>query len=161
MSDEEGADDEPTIPGTEEGLDLEAAAAVIEKHGFLSWLGVSLEQLEPGRAVMELPYDEKFTNWVTGTIHGGVTAAVVDTTSAFALRSCFDDPMNVTLATTDLNVKYVRPATSDVRVDAAVIRAGDSVGVTRVDVEGTTADGERKSVAIGATTYRLFTGEGS
>lgn len=141
----------------EDGLSVEDASVVIEKHGFLSWLNVSLETLEEGRAVMELPYQEKLTNWVTGTIHGGVTATVVDTCSAFALRTCVDDPMNTTLATTDLNVKYVRPATSDLTVEAEVIRAGTSTGVTRVTVLGTDDEGQRKEIAIGATTYRLFT----
>ncbi|MFD1587406.1 PaaI family thioesterase [Halorientalis brevis] len=153
MSD--GSDD---VPIDFEGeVTVEDASAVIENHGFLSWLNVSLETLEDGRAVMELPYQEKLTNWVTGTIHGGVTATVVDTCSAFALRTCVDDPMNTTLATTDLNVKYVRPATSDITVEAEVIRAGTSTGVTRVTVLGTDDDGNSKEIAIGATTYRLFT----
>jgi len=140
-------------------LTVEDASAVIEQHGFLSWLNVSLETLADGRAVMTLPYQEKLTNWVTGTIHGGVTATVVDTCSAFALRTCMDDPMNTTLATTDLDVKYVRPATSDIHVEADVIRAGTSTGVTRVTVLGTDEDGTSKEIAIGATTYRLFTEE--
>ena len=152
-----GSDD---VPVDFEGeLGVEDAAAVIEHHGFLSWLNVSLESLEDGRAVMELPYQEKLTNWVTGTIHGGATATVVDTCSAFALRTSLDDPMTTTLATTDLDVKYVRPATSDLTVEAEVIRAGTSTGVTRVTVLGTDEAGTSKEVAIGATTYRLFTEE--
>lgn len=141
----------------EEPLSVDDASQVIEKHGFLSWLGVSLEELEDGRAVMTLPYQEKLTNWVTGTVHGGVTATLIDTCSAFALRTRLDDPMNTTLATTDLDVKYVRPATGDLHVEAEVIRAGTSTGVTRVTVLSTDPDGETKEVAIGATTYRLFT----
>jgi uncharacterized protein (TIGR00369 family) len=141
----------------EEPLNVEDASRVIERHGYLSWLGISLEELEEGRAVMTLPYQEKLTNWVTGTIHGGVTATLVDTCSAFALRTCLEDPMNTTLATTDLSTKYVRPATGDLHVEAEVIRAGTSTGVTRVTVLSTDPDGETKEVAIGATTYRLFT----
>ncbi|WP_253741584.1 PaaI family thioesterase [Halorientalis sp. IM1011] len=135
----------------------EVAAYVLENHGYLSWLNISVEDLEEGRAVMHLPYQEKLANWVTGTIHGGVTATLIDTCSAFALRTTMDDPMETTLATTDLDVKYVRPATSDIEVEAAVIRSGTSTGVTRVTVTGETDDGEEKIVAIGATTYRLFT----
>ncbi|MFB6179945.1 MAG: PaaI family thioesterase [Halorientalis sp.] len=151
------ADGSETPIDFEGGLNVEAASQVIDQHGFLSWLNVSLETLEEGRAVMELPYQEKLTNWVTGTIHGGVTATVIDTCSAFALRSCMEDPMRTTLATTDLNIKYVRPATSDLFVEAEVIRSGTSTGVTRVTVLGTDDEGTSKEVAIGATTYRLFT----
>lgn len=139
-------------------LDPAVANALVERHGFLSWLGVTFETLETGRAVMRLPHDEKLTNWATGVVHGGVTASAIDTCSAFALRTCFPDLAEVSLATTDLDVKYVRPATSDLRIEAEVIRVGDSVGVTRVDVTGESPDGEEKLVAIGATTYRLFTG---
>jgi uncharacterized protein (TIGR00369 family) len=85
-----------------------------------------------------------------------VTATLVDTASAFALRTAMPDP-TTTIATTDLNVKYVRPATDDVRVTAEAIRVGTSTGVTRVTVTSTTDAGEEKEVAIGATTYRLFT----
>jgi uncharacterized protein (TIGR00369 family) len=157
--DDEGAgrgSDEAPIH-IEEPLNVEQASQVIEQHGYLSWLGISLEELEDGRAVMTLPYQEKLTNWVTGTIHGGVTATLIDTCSAFALRTCLEDPMNTTLATTDLSTKYVRPATGDLHVEAEVVRAGTSTGVTRVTVLSTDPDGETKEVAIGATTYRLFT----
>jgi uncharacterized protein (TIGR00369 family) len=136
---------------------VEGASAVIEAHGYLSWLNISLEELADGRAVMHLPYQEKLTNWVTGTIHGGVTATLIDTCSAFALRTRLDDPVETTLATTDLDVKYVRPASSDIHVEAEVIRVGSSTGVTRVTVLGTAPDGESKVVAIGATTYQFFT----
>lgn len=137
-------------------MDLETGRTIVEKHGFLSWLGVTLETLEHGRAILHLPYDEKLTNWVSGTIHGGVTASVIDTSSGFALRTCFDDPLDATLATTDMNVRYLRPATSDLTVEASVVRTGDSMGVTRVDVKGTSPEGDQKPVAIGSTTYRLF-----
>lgn len=151
----DGGDDSPL--DLDEPLNVEDASRVIEQHGYLSWLGVTLEELDDGRAVMTLPYREELTNWVTGTIHGGVTATLVDTCSAFALRTQMADPMNTTLATTDLDVKYVRPATDDLYVEAEVIRVGTSTGVTRVTVLSTDPDGETKEVATGATTYRLFT----
>ncbi|MFB6143523.1 MAG: PaaI family thioesterase [Halorientalis sp.] len=153
------SDDGDAAAAAEQPLNAEAARAVLDEHGYLSWLDLSLESLAPGRAVMTLPYREELANWVTGTLHGGVTATVVDTCSAFALRTELDDPMGTTLATTDLDVKYVRPATADLHTEAEVVRCGTSTGVTRVTVESTTPEGERKTVATGATTYRLF-GEG-
>ncbi len=155
-------DDGDDAPETPVDIDpetpsAEVAAYVLENHGYLSWLNITVEDLGEGRAVMHLPYQEKLANWVTGTIHGGVTATLIDTCSAFALRTTMDDPTETTLATTDLDVKYVRPATSDIEVEATVIRSGTSTGVTRVTVTGETDEGERKIVAIGATTYRLFT----
>ncbi|WP_335999334.1 PaaI family thioesterase [Halorientalis halophila] len=154
---DDGEDSNDPLDIDPDAPSAEVAEVVLSEHGYLSWLNLSVAELSEGRTVMELPYQEKLANWVTGTIHGGVTATVIDTASAFALRTTMDDPMETTLATTDLDVKYVRPATSDIRVEAEVIRSGTSTGVTRVTVTGETDAGERKIVAIGATTYRLFT----
>ncbi|ELY76243.1 PaaI family thioesterase [Natrinema pallidum] len=127
----------------------------VRRHGYLSWLNLEVFDLESGRAVLAIEPDEDFENPV-GTdghdpVHGGIVATLIDTASAFALRSTFDDPGEADLTTTDLNVSYLRPATGDLRAVADVLRAGGSTGVTDVTVEG--ADGE---AAVGRTTYRLF-----
>jgi len=85
-----------THPG-EYPLDAAMASEVIENHGYLSWLDISVETLEPGRAVLTLPHREELANWGSGTIHGGVTATLVDTSSAFALRTVLEDPVGSTL----------------------------------------------------------------
>jgi len=132
-------------------------AAALAEHGLFAWLDLDIERVEPGHATFVLPFDEKFANLTSGTVHGGVTATVIDTASGFALRSTFDDPAGVRLTTTDLNVRYVRPARDDVRVTADVVRAGDSMGVT--ECEATTVhEGERTVVATGGTSYRIIGG---
>ena len=132
-------------------------AAALADHGLFAWLDLDIERVEQGHATFVLPFDEKFANLTSGTVHGGVTATVIDTASGFALRSTFDDPAGVRLTTTDLNVRYVRPARGDVRVTADVVRAGDSMGVT--DCEATTIhEGERAVVATGGTSYRIIGG---
>ncbi|WP_049927858.1 PaaI family thioesterase [Halopiger goleimassiliensis] len=132
----------------------------VQRHGYLSWLGVEVDHLEDGRAVLVVERDADFENPVGSDgydpIHGGIVASLVDTASAFALRSTFAQPEAVGLTTTDLNVSYLRPATGDLRAEAEVLRVGGSTGVTDVSVVG--ADGE---AAVGRTTYRLFRPEGS
>jgi len=133
--------------------------AFVERHGYLSWLGATLETVETGRLAMSVPYDEKLVNpepEAAGTVHGGIAATLVDTASGFALRTTFDDPADAALTTTDLNVSYLRPATGDLLADAEVVRAGGSTGVARVTVESERSDGERTEVAVGRATYRLF-----
>ncbi|WP_222917702.1 PaaI family thioesterase [Natrinema sp. SYSU A 869] len=127
----------------------------VHRHGYLSWLDLEVKHLEDGRAVLEIERNEDFENPI-GTdgpdpVHGGIVATLIDTASAFALRSTFEDPSEAHLTTTDLNVSYLRPATGDLRAEAEVLRAGGSTGVTNVTVKGT--DGE---AAVGRTTYRLF-----
>jgi uncharacterized protein (TIGR00369 family) len=137
---------------------VEDVQAVIDNHDFLSWLGVELDSFETGRVVLELPFDEKLVNIVEGskgTIHGGVTATLVDTASGFALRTTFDNPTDPALTTTDLDINYLRPARSDLRVEAEVVRAGASMGFTDVMVYAT-HNGQQKAVVKGSATYRLF-----
>jgi uncharacterized protein (TIGR00369 family) len=135
-----------------------ALEAALAEHGLFAWLDLEIERVESGHATFVLPFDEEFANLTSGTVHGGITATVIDTASGFALRSTFDEPAAVRLTTTDLNVRYVRPARDDVRVTADVVRAGDSMGVTECEVT-TVHEGERKIVATGGTSYRLLGGD--
>jgi len=133
--------------------------AVIDEHEYLSWLGVEVSEFGDGRAVLSMRYDQKLTNTIEGsqgTIHGGVTASLVDTASGFALRTTFPDPTDPALTTTDLDVTYLRPARSDLTIEAEVLRAGESMGYTDVVVYGDAPDGERKAVVEGSASYRLF-----
>ena len=132
----------------------EELRAFIDDHGYLSWLGLRLDRLERGRVRMSVPGDGKFRNpGPGGSIHGGIVATLIDTASGFALRTTFEDPGTARLATTDLDVSYLRPATGDLAVEAEVLRAGGTTGVTDVTIESTNED---EPVAVGRTTYRLF-----
>lgn len=138
----------------------------IDTHGFLSWLDTRVEEVDYGTLVMRIPFDEKLTNHppredseTTSSfyqIHGGIAATLIDTTGGVVLWPYLDDPLKGSVATINLNVNYLRPATGDLVATATVIRAGQSVGVSTVTVESTTPDGETKRVAVGQGAYRLF-----
>ena len=135
-----------------------------EYHEFLSWLGATVEEVGPGTTTMTIPYDEKLTNvrpGVEGTpdIHGGVAATLVDTVGGLAIRTDLDDPFGEDVATINLNVNYLRPATGDLTARADVVRTGSSIGVSEVVVEGPTPDDGPKPVAIGQGAYRIFRSE--
>ncbi len=137
--------------------DVAGLGSFIDEHGYLSWLDLTLDSVEPGWVEMTIPADEKLRNPEPNeTIHGGIPATLIDTASGFALRTTFEDPETARLATTDLDVSYLRPATGDLTVMAEVLRSGETVGVTDVTVGSSDAD---EPVAVGRTTYRLFRGE--
>ena len=117
-----------------------------------------IEPMDDGVVVGHVPYDETLTN-PFGVINGGVVATLIDVASGAALRRTFDDPDSGFLATVDLDVKYLNPATEDLRAEVTVAHAGGSVGVTEADVTAQNGDGEPTPVAIGTTAYRLFRGE--
>ena len=62
----------------ESEVDLEDAFA---EHGLFAWLDLEIERVDPGHATFVLPFDEKFANVSSGTVHGGITATVIDTAS--------------------------------------------------------------------------------
>lgn len=138
----------------------EDAAALVqtvieEQHGYLSWLDTKVEAVEYGRIALRVPYDEKLTNPTNPpSIHGGIAATLVDTAGGLALHTTLDDPYSGGVATINLNVNYLRRATSDLTATADVVRAGSSVGVSEIVVES--GDDEDEPVAVGQGAYRLF-----
>lgn len=127
----------------------------LQSNPFHDQRGFTVEQATGGRVTVTMPMSQEVTNF-SGNLHGGVVASLIDTASALAIRSTFEDPLAPRLATTDLSVTYVRPAGSDVRADAEVVRVGGSLAVATVEVTGVAPDGDRKPVATGRTTYRVF-----
>lgn len=135
---------------------IEFIQSIMDRHGFMSWLDLELESVEDGRAVMKLPYREELANPDAGAIHGGILATLVDTASGMAIQTTFEEFGRTGLTTTDMSVSYVRPARSDVIVEAEVVRVGGSMAVTEAEVSGVAPGGERKTVVVGTTSYRLF-----
>jgi len=128
-------------------------------HGHLSWLGLRIDGIDPGRCAFTIPYTEQLTNDVPGEwapIHGGVLATLVDTSSYYTLTSMLENPQETYLSTTNLNVNYVRPATADLHADAQVVRLGESQGVTDVTISAVAPNGEEKTVVTGSTVHHVI-----
>ena len=61
-----------------------------------------------GRAVMRLPYDERFVgDPVSGSLHGGVIATLMDSVAGLCVMATIKLP--VPIATLDLRMDYLRP----------------------------------------------------
>lgn len=130
-----------------------------EDHGYLSWLGTTVEEFAEGTVTLRVPFDEKLTNpTAPPTMHGGVAATLIDTAGGVALRPSLENPIDGGVATITLNVNYLRRAAGDVTATAEVVRAGDSVGVSQVTVLSETPDDGHQPVAVGQGAYRLFQG---
>ncbi|WP_247003806.1 PaaI family thioesterase [Halosolutus gelatinilyticus] len=145
--------------------DLEALLQgyIEEYQEFLSWIGTTVDDIGPGTMTLSIPYDDKLTNVrpyadedARPDIHGGIAATLIDTAGGFVLRTDLENPIAANIATINLNVNYLRPATGDLTATADVIRVGSTVGVSEVTVESTTPDGETREVATGQGAYRIF-----
>ncbi|AFZ72500.1 PaaI family thioesterase [Natronobacterium gregoryi] len=156
-------DDDYPGPETFAGLEDFLQHYIDEHQEFLSWIGTSVEDIDQGTMTLAVPYDEKLTNTRPNTdddrradIHGGIAATLIDTVGGLSLRTELADPFAASIATINLNVNYLRPATGDLVATANVIRTGSTVGVSAVTVESTTPDGETREVATGQGAYRIF-----
>ena len=73
-------------------------------------LGMELLELERGEAKFRLPYDAKLVgNPDTGVLHGGAITALLDAASGASLFAALTDW--VPIATLDLRIDYMKPAT--------------------------------------------------
>ena len=73
-------------------------------------LGLELRSASLGRAEIALPYDPKLVgNPETGVLHGGAISALMDATCGAAVFQALHQPM--TIATLDLRIDYLKPAT--------------------------------------------------
>ena len=125
-----------------------------DQGSFLAWMGGEVLELNREGAKIRLPFDDHLTNVTEPpTVHGGVTATLVDTVGSLALRPHLENPYEDQVATINLNVNYLRGADDDLLARGEVVRAGSSVGVTEIEVEQ-----EGETVAVGQVSYRIFGG---
>lgn len=78
-------------------------------------MGMQLEDMGDGIAVISMPYDARFIGDTdTGVIHSGAVSALMDTCCGAAVMSHPDNPGGT--ATIDLRIEYLRAATPGQRV---------------------------------------------
>ena len=114
---------------------------------FAQLLGLEIVELRRGEAALSMPVRPELTR-MTGIVHGGAIASLMDSASAFAVLSLLE-PEEQTV-TVDLTLHFLRPVTEGrIEARARVLRAGRRVFT--VSIEATADTG--KLVATALTSY--------
>ncbi len=122
---------------------------LMKANRFRELLGIQIEDIKEGSAVLTLPFQEKLLQ-SANMIHGGVFSVLVDSVIGTAVRSVIDE--NMFAVTAEMNINYMRPATKgSIRAVGKVIHCGRTLAVGTADVFN--EDG--KLLATGRATYML------
>jgi uncharacterized protein (TIGR00369 family) len=118
---------------------------------FIGGLGLVFERYEPDDVVMRLPFREDLTN--DGKVyHGGVVAAVIDTTAAACAWSNHDFDNGSRASTVSMTVNFVGAARqSDLLCSARTVRRAKEL--IFLEIEATDVEGRK--VASAVQTYRI------
>jgi uncharacterized protein (TIGR00369 family) len=95
-------------------------------------LGFEVESVHDGRAIFRLDVRPRHKQ-IHGVVHGGILAALADTTAAIAAYTVV--PRGVELATLELKINYMEPVPGGrVKADARVLRRGRNFVVTECEI---------------------------
>jgi uncharacterized protein (TIGR00369 family) len=95
-------------------------------------LGFEVESVHDGRAIFRLDVRPRHKQ-IHGVVHGGILAALADTTAAIAAYTVV--PRGVELATLEMKINYLEPVPGGrVKADGRVLRRGRNFVVTECDV---------------------------
>lgn len=114
---------------------------------FAKLLGIQIESVVPGRAVLALPIreDHKQNDRI---VHGGVIASLIDSAMAFSIIPLLAPEERTT--TVDLTIHYLRPLSEGVaKASAKVVRAGRRVIVVSAEL----VDHKNQLAATALSTY--------
>jgi uncharacterized protein (TIGR00369 family) len=98
----------------------------------ITHLGFDVEKVEKGRAVFLLDVRAHHKQ-IHGVVHGGILAALADTTAAIAAYSVV--PRGTEIATIELKINYLEPVPGGrIKADACVLRAGRNFVVAECEI---------------------------
>lgn len=114
---------------------------------FAKLIGMKLVSLLPNEAVISIEMRDDLRQ-PSGVLHGGVTATLMDTAMAFAVRTRL--PIDEATATIDLTIHYLLPhITGAFTCTAKIVRAGKRIFTVSADV----VNEEGKLIATAISTY--------
>jgi uncharacterized protein (TIGR00369 family) len=130
------------------------ASGALPLNTFAHTVGYDVVEVESGRVAITLtPTDAHLNPW--GTVHGGLTATLLDSCMGLAIQSMLDKGVGST--TLEFKISLVRAITletGEIRAEGKVLSCGRRVGTA----EGRVTDTRGRLLAHGTTTCLIFAG---
>jgi uncharacterized protein (TIGR00369 family) len=130
------------------------AAGTLPLNTIAQTLGYDVTEAEKGRVVVTLVPTGAHLN-PAGTVHGGLTATLLDSCMGLAVQTMLE--RGTAQTTLEFKISLVRPITPEtgqVRAEGKVLNCGRRIGTA----EGRVVDGEGRLLAHGTTTCLIFPG---
>jgi uncharacterized protein (TIGR00369 family) len=115
-------------------------------------LGYDIVEAESGRVVVTMVPTGAHLN-PGGTVHGGLTATLLDSCMGLAVQTMLEKSVSST--TLEFKISLVRPITPEtgpIRAEGVVLNCGRRIGTA----EGRVTDAEGRLLAHGTTTCLVF-----
>ena len=115
-------------------------------------LGYNVTEVEKGRVVVTVEPGEAHLN-PYGTVHGGLTATLLDSCMGLAVQSTLDK--GIAQTTVEFKISLMRPITPEtgrIKAQGVVLNSGRRVGTA----EGRVTDAQGRLLAHGTTTCLIF-----
>ena len=128
------------------------ASGALPLNTIAQTLGYDVAEAESGRVVIRLVPTGAHLN-PAGTVHGGLTATLLDSCMGLAIQSTLD--RGVSQTTLEFKISLVRPITpetGEVKAEGKVLSCGRRVGTA----DGRVVDGKGRLLAHGTTTCLIF-----
>ncbi|MDB5805896.1 MAG: uncharacterized protein JWN73_3218 [Betaproteobacteria bacterium] len=115
-------------------------------------LNYDVVEAQSGRVVVAAEPGDEHLN-PAGTVHGGLTATLLDSCMGLAIQSTLEKGLDST--TLEFKISFIRPITPQtgpIRAEGTVINRGRRIGIA----EGRVTDSQGRLLAHGTTTCLIF-----
>ena len=128
------------------------ASGLLPLNAIAKTLGYDVVEAESGRVViMHQPTAAHLNPW--GTVHGGLTATLLDSCMGLAIQSTLDQGFGSTTLEFKISlVRAIAPETGQIRAEGKVLNCGRRIGTA----EGRVTDTKGRLLAHGTTTCLIF-----
>lgn len=115
-----------------------------DRQQAMETIGISLEKVEPGRVVLNMPYNEAYTQQ-HGFVHAGILSTALDSACGYAAFSLM--PEEAAVLSIEYKVNLLAPAKGEkFIIKGQVLKAGKTVTVCQAEAYSVNG-GEKKLVA--------------